>query len=100
MFYQVIKDGQILGTRTSDRTYTHAIVTWADTRFDASAWRAASKENPKAEPRDFYVKSERCVQNISYAGSLALAQKQAGRPNLEVIPLTILEKKPRKGGQQ
>ena len=75
-FYQVIKDGQIIGTRSSDRDYTHAVVTW----------------NSHREVRGQVVKDKH-VAHIEYCGRLALAQKKARAANQEIIEVTKTERK-------
>ena len=73
-FYRVIKDGQVIGTRSSDREYTHAVVRW----------------NPPRVVHD-QVAVDRHVGHIEYCGRLDLARKKVKGPNFEIIGLTVTE---------
>lgn len=89
--YAVIKDGQTLATRSSDRTYTHAVVFWVQRRFDNDAWHASI--DPKKDHKDFFVPCEPHIAAVSFAGSLELARKQANTDGAEIIPVTITNAK-------
>ena len=89
-FYQVIRNGEIIATRSSDRDYTHAYVL-----IMAHRWTRQGGEVVKVEVPEF-------TGRVSFSGSLALAQKaapsEAARYNaarFEIIPVTVTEKKGR-----
>lgn len=90
-FYQVIRNGEIIATRTSERDYTHAYVLIMKHR-----WIRQGGESVKTEVPEF-------TGRVCFSGSLALAQKSApseaklcGATRFEIIPVTVTEKKGRK----
>lgn len=76
-FYQVVKDGQILGVRSSNREYTHAVVHW----------------NTHREVRGQVIRDKH-VAHIEYCGRLGLAQKKLGAAHreAEIVELTVTKK--------
>lgn len=95
--YQIEFEGKVIGTRKSDRTYTHAIVVTAlpANYADPAIWPA--HWSPEQVANNVKSAQARLPGVLGYCGSLALAQKSPDARRKEkagfktqIVPVTVI----------
>lgn len=84
-FYQVIRNGEIIATRKSDRDYSHAYVLFFNTR-----WVGKGQDCRKEQVTEYHS------PRVGYARTAELAAKAGAREakfrdalRFEIIPVTV-----------